>query len=63
MTKERVQKELDRMSAGKYSSFTIGQLADQVSWLWKWRKITHDEMEMMCLQVISIIGMGVYEVR
>lgn len=62
MTKEQVQKELDRMSNGQYSSFTVGQLADKVSWLWKWRKITHEEMEMMCLQVINIIGMGVYEV-
>lgn len=63
MTKERVQKELDRMTEGKYSAFTVGQLADQIDWLWKWRKITHEEMEMMCLQVIHIIGMGVYEVQ
>ena len=60
MTKERVQKELDRMSAGKYSAFTIGQLCDKITWLWKWRKITKDEMEMMCLQAINIIGEGYY---
>lgn len=60
MTKERVQRELNRMSEGKYSGFTIGQLCDQIDWLWKWRKISHEEMEMMCLQAINIIGTNRY---
>lgn len=62
MSKEKLQAELDRMSAGKWSAFTVGQLADKVAWMWKWRKITHDEMESMCLQLINIIGMGIYKV-
>ena len=60
MTKERLQQELDRMSEGKYSGFTIGQLCDKISWMWKWKKISYEEMEMMSLQAINIIGNGGY---
>ena len=61
MDKERLQKELDRMSERKYSSFSIGELCNKIAWLWKWKKISYDEMTMMCLQAIRIIEEGGYD--
>lgn len=56
MRKERVQTILDRMVDGKYTGFTIGQVVDQIAWLWKWKKITRDEMTLMTAQARYILG-------
>ena len=56
MKKERVQKILDRMERGQYTGFTIEHIVDKITWLWKWRKITHDELTKMTSQVMRILG-------
>ena len=56
MTVKQLHEALDRMERGQYTGFTIGQLTDKIAWLWKWKKNSHDEMEMMALQAIHILG-------
>lgn len=60
MKKERVQEILDKMEQGKYTGFPISQITDNIAWLWKWRKITREEMERMTEQVCIILEMKVY---
>lgn len=56
MTPERVQQLLDRMCMGKYTGFTIGQITDRIAWLWKWRKISYEQMTKMTAQARYILG-------
>ena len=58
MSKQKLQQELDRLYYGLTSSYTIGQLCDEISHLWSIGEITYDEMTMMCLQAINIISKG-----
>lgn len=58
MSKQQLQQELDRLYHGLTSIYTIGQLCDEISYLWGSRQITHDEMTLMSLQAINIISKG-----
>jgi len=62
LTKQQLQSELDRMTAGKYSPYSICDLTDKISWMWKWRKITEEEKNSMVEQAISIMQSGEYSV-
>lgn len=62
LTKHQLQSELDRMTAGKYSPYSISDLTDKISWMWKWRKITEEEKNSMVEQAISIMQSGEYSV-
>ena len=47
---------LDRLEQGKYTSgLDIHWCCDTISWLWKWRKITEEEMNLLCDRAISIM--------
>ena len=62
MTKQQLQTELDRMTAGKYSPYNISYLTDKISWMWKWRKITEEEKNSMVEQAINIIQSSAYSI-
>lgn len=48
-----VLKTLDRLERGMYTSgLDIHWVSDSISWLWKWKKITKEEMESLCDRVI-----------
>lgn len=36
---------------------SVGWCCDSIAWLWKWRKITKDEMESLCDRMINIMKM------
>ena len=62
LTKQQLQSELDRMTIGKYSPYSICDLTDKISWMWKWRKITEEEKNSMVEHAISIMQSGEYSV-
>lgn len=53
--KERVQMNLKNMYYSKYSEFTIYQLCDKIEWLWKWRKISETELDIMVNMACDIM--------
>lgn len=55
MTIKQLKNVLDDMENGKYTSFPIWRATDQIAWLWKWKKITHEEMVKMTDQAIRIL--------
>lgn len=62
LTKQQLQSELDRMTTGKYSPYSICDLTDKISWMWKWRKITEEEKNSMVEQAINIMQSGAYSI-
>lgn len=38
-------------------ALSIGWCCDSIDWLWKWRKITKEEMESLCDRMITIMKM------
>lgn len=56
-TYERLLETLDRLENYKYVGDTMNKLSwcsDTITWLWKWRKITKEEMESLCNRVIVL---------
>lgn len=50
-----VLKILDRLERGMYTgSLDIHWCGDSIAWLWKWKKITKEEMESLCDRVITL---------
>lgn len=57
-----VLKTLDKLERGQYTgSLDIHWVADSITWLWKWKKITREEMEALCDRVIAYCNGGYYE--
>lgn len=56
MTIKQLKDALNNMEYGKYSCISIQRATDQIAWLWKWKKITHEEMVEMTDQAIRILG-------
>lgn len=50
---------IERYESFKYvdRTLSIGWCCDSITWLWKWRKITKDEMESLCDRMITIMKM------
>ena len=46
---------IERLEHGKYTALDEGWCCDSIAWLWKWRKITEEEMESLCSRMISIM--------
>ena len=45
---------LNRLERGQYTgSLDVYWVGDSISWLWKWKKITKEEMESLCDRVIA----------
>jgi hypothetical protein len=38
-----------------YHTHTIEWIADRISWCWKWRKITEEQMHELCDRVVNIL--------
>lgn len=50
---------LDRLELNKYTGgLDIHWCSDTICWLWKWRKITKEEMESLCDRVIILMECG-----
>ena len=45
---------LDALEQGRYCGLNIQWCGDTTSWLWKWRKISKEEMEELCDRVITL---------
>lgn len=41
----------------KYVTLSIGWCCDSIEWLWKWRKISEEEMHSLCDRMIAIMQM------
>lgn len=54
MKLDTFRKNLDRMVEGKMI-MPIEYTTDYIAWLWKYRKITKQEMEIMCDKVEYIL--------
>lgn len=49
---------LDKLERGMYTGgLDIHWCCDSITWLWKWRKITKEEMESLCDRAIAILEM------
>ena len=49
-----VLKTLDALERGMYTGgLDIHWCGDSIGWLWKWKKITKEEMESLCNRVIA----------
>lgn len=55
MTIAQLRETLDRMESGKYTGIKISKVTDQIAWLWKWRKISREEMIELTEQAIRIL--------
>ena len=50
-----VLKTLDRLERGMYTgSLDIHWVSDSITWLWKWKKITKEELDVLCDRVIVL---------
>lgn len=50
---------LDKLERNKYTGgLDTGWCSNTICWLWKWRKITKEEMESLCNRVIILIECG-----
>lgn len=49
---EGIDVHLRRLEEGKTPSRTILWIVDRISWCWKWRKITKEQMEELAERVI-----------
>lgn len=38
-----------------YHTRNIGWISNRISWCWKWRKITREQMEELCDRVIKVL--------
>ena len=39
-----------------YHTRSIDWICDRISWCWKWKKITHQEMERLCDRATKILN-------
>ena len=51
---ENLLDALDRLEKGKYTICSIDWCADCTDWLWKWRKISNEQMENCADRVIKL---------
>ena len=52
---ERLLDTLDKLENYKYTGgLDVHWCSDTISWLWKWRKISEEEMETLCDRVIVL---------
>ena len=57
---QKIKKQIDRLERVDLESSTGIELStwcsDQITWAYKWKKITHAEMEELCGRMIDIFG-------
>lgn len=49
-----IDKKLAAVEAGKLGEETLNRCADHITWCWKWRKITREQMESLAERVIKL---------
>lgn len=47
---------LDKLEQGKYTGLDAHWCCTTIDWLWKWRKITEDELNSLCYRVIALMS-------
>lgn len=47
---------LDKLEQGKYAGLDAHWCCTTIDWLWKWRKITEDELNSLCYRVIALMS-------
>lgn len=52
---ERLYRSLEALSLGRYAEFDIYTCCDMISWLWKYRHITHEQMDDLTSLAIAIM--------
>ena len=56
MTLQQLCNAIDALECGRYCPYTVAQITDKIAWLWKRRKISRAEMEVLTNKVIEILG-------
>lgn len=51
----KIDTALRRLETYKYPIHTIEWCADRIDWAWRWRKITHEEMQELCDRVCNFL--------
>lgn len=46
---------LDNLEKGMYTEVDIHWCCDTIGWLWKWKKITREEMNVLCKRATAIL--------
>ena len=61
---ERLLDTIDRLENNKYTGgLDSGWCADTIVWLWKWRKITREEMESLCDRVTALMECEIIQIE
>lgn len=47
---------LGKLEQGKYTGLDAHWCCKTIDWLWKWRKITEDELNSLCYRVIALMS-------
>lgn len=60
MTTNKFYNEIDKAlytyeNFKPYHAKSIEWISDRISWCWKWKKISEDQMEELCERVINIL--------
>ena len=45
---------LERLEKRQYSGLDVHWCANSIDWLWKWKKITVEEKDLLCKRVIAL---------
>lgn len=52
----RIDSILDRIERGMYVGESIGNVTDQIAWLWKFRHISYEEMTRLTAKARYVIS-------
>lgn len=48
-----IDQALTRLERGLYPIRSIDWVTERIDWCWKWRKITREQLELLCDRVIA----------
>lgn len=52
-------KTLEALERGRYTALDVFWCGDTIDWLWRWRKISEEEMHSLCNRVIALCEAGI----
>ena len=55
-----INEELTRLELGKYAPRGISWVTSRISWCWKFRHITREQMGSLCDRAIQVLEGGYY---
>lgn len=50
----RMIKAIDKHERGLWADMSLSECSDTIAWLWKWRKISEEEMHSLCDRMIAL---------